>query len=269
MIEKIIPAILFCFFTIYGCVDRVRIVRKMRGVRNYKDMLFGWREHPVSSFKYDTISWVAISIHWVSILIIGILEFLLLVNLYSHKVENRLLSFGIFVIISGVVSGVGYLLGSVLCHPIAILLSGDRYQAISAEGVMYSGNLILWSAFSHFSFDNKKNIIRLWSAASRSVVSLIYSPSKEHTVKVLSILQLHLATENMVSPPSFVEKCVFPLAMVVGCMSIVVLAIIFFQLSAALAVILNGIFMYLLMLLGGPLLWKSLFGGKTEPAIVE
>lgn len=269
MIEKIIPMILFCFFTIYGCIDRVRIVRKMRVVRNYRDMLFAWSEHPVSSFKYDTISWVAVSIHWVGVVVIGILEFLLLANLYSYKVENHLLSFGVLVIISGVVSGVGYLWGSVFFHPIATLLGGDCHRAISAEGVLYSGNLILWNAFSHFSFDDKKNIIRLWSAASRGVVSLIYSPPKEHVVKVVSILQIHLATENMISPPSFVEQCGFPLAMAVGCISIVVLALIFLQLSAALAIILNGILIYLLMLLGGPVLWKSLFGGKTRPAIVE
>jgi hypothetical protein len=269
MIEKITLMILFCSFTIYGCVDRVKNLRKMRAVRNYRDVLFAWSEHPVSSFKYDTISWVAISIHWGSVVVIGVLEFLLLVNLYLHKVENHLLPFSVFVIISGVVSGVGYLWGSVFIHPIARLLGGDRHNAISAEGVLFSGNLILWNAFSHFSFDDKKNIIRLWSAASRGVVSLIYSPPKEHVVKVVSILQTHLATEHMISPPSFVEQCGFPLVMAVGCISIVVLALIFLQLSAALAIILNGILMYLLMLLGGPVLLKSLFGGKTKPAIVE
>jgi hypothetical protein len=264
---KPVLIVLFWATTIYGAFDAVRGMRKIRSARKYKDCIFAWSEPPVSDIKCDTISWLTTSIHWMTVVMIGLVEFLILV---VGSLPLSLSSLWIFPLLGGIVAGIGYMWGTVVFHPIALYLAGNRNYAITNEGILFAGNLIPWSAFTHFSFDRENNLIRLWSSSFYGVVALMFSPPTEHLAKVVDSLQSHLPNENAVSTPNLMWQLAFPLIMAVGCGIPVFITIpSTLLLSPEIALIVNGILIYILMLLGGKGLLWALFGGKMRPATVE
>jgi hypothetical protein len=256
----------FWLLAIYGAFNMVRGARKMRAARKYRDFTLAWSERPLSSLKYDTISWIAISIHWISVVVIGLIEVLILA---TRPLPAAASSFLFIFILFGIIPAVGYIWGSILFYPVAIALAGDRYLAISPKGVLWAGNLIPWSAFSYFGFDREKNIIRLWSDSLRGTIAFMFTPPQEHISGVIDILQSHLQNEDTVSPPSFIEQCIFPILMAVGCIPIVIMTYLMLQLPLEITLIVNGVLMYVLMILGGPVLLRSLLGKETQPAVIE
>jgi hypothetical protein len=265
MILKSLLIVVFWSLAIYGAFDMVRGARKMRTARKYKDSAFAWSEHPLSSFKYDPVSWVAISMHGISVVLIGLIEFL---SLMMRPFSALASSFLIMLILLVIISTVGYMWGSILFYPVALARAGDRYLAISTEGVLWAGTLIPWSAFSYFGFDHEKNIIRLWSASLRGTVTFMLAPPKEYVSGIIDILQSQLPGETM-TPPGFAEKYMLPIAMAIGCIPIVIAAYFMSQLPSEITLIVNGILIYVLMIFGGPVLLRSLLGKNTRPAPVE
>jgi hypothetical protein len=266
MIIKPVLIVVFWSLAIWGAFDMVRGARKMRAPRKYKDAVFAWTEHPLSSFKYDRISWAAISIHAVSVISIGLIEFLSLTLRPFNAVAS---SFIMLIILVGIIAMAGQIWGSLVFYPVALALAGDRYIAISTEGILWAGNLIPWSAFNRYSLDPEKNIIRLWSASLRGTPAFMLTPPGEYASGVIDILQSHLPGENMISPPSVVEQYLLPIAMAVICIPVVITACFMLQLPLEITLIVNGILMYLLMIVGGPVLLRSLLGKKLQPAAIE
>jgi hypothetical protein len=159
--------------------------------------------------------------------------------------------------------------GTVLFYPVSTFLGGERYVAIANEGVMWAGNMIPWSAIGHIQFDQEHNIIRLWSSTSPGMIVFIFAPPAGDILKIVGFLQSHIADENLITPLPFLRRYTFPLAMTVGCISILAIAFVFLQLPSEVALITNSILMFALMLLGGPALLRSLFGKKIKPAMME
>lgn len=264
---KPVLIVLFFVLAIYGAFDVIKRARQMRAPRRYKDFMFAWSERPVSDIQYDTISWLATSVHWIAVVVIGLIEILILV---VRPLPMSASSFLFFPILGGVISGVAYMWGTTVFHPIAMYLAGNRNHAIADEGILFAGNLIPWNAFTHFSFDRENSIIRLWSSSVRGVVALMFAPPAEHLTKVMGILQSHIPNENMMSTPGLIWQWAFPLAMVAGCCIPVLIAIpSTLLLPAEIALIINGVLIYALMLLGGQVLLWALFGRKMRPAAVE
>jgi hypothetical protein len=152
---------------------------------------------------------------------------------------------------------------------VALALAGDRYIAISTEGILWAGNLIPWNAFCCYRLDPEKNMIQLWSASLRGTPAFMLTPPKEYASGIIDILQSHLPGENIVSPPGAVEQYLLPITMAVACIPVVIAACFMLQLPLEITLIVNGILMYLLMIVGGPVLLRSLLGTNTHPAAVE
>jgi hypothetical protein len=266
MIIKPVLIVVFWSLAIWGAFDMVRGARKMRAPRKYKDAVFAWSERPLSSFNYDRLSWVAISIHGVSVILIGLIEIFSLTMRPFNAIAS---SFIMMLVLVGIISIVGQIWGSLLFYPIALALAGDRYIAISTEGILWAGNLIPWSAFCCFRLDPETNMIRLWSASLRGTPAFMLNPPKEYVSGLLEIFQSHLPGDNTISPPGFVEQYILPITMAIACIPIVIAAGFMLQLPLEITLIVNGILMYLLMIFGGPVLLRSLLGKNTQPAAVE
>jgi hypothetical protein len=159
--------------------------------------------------------------------------------------------------------------GSMLFQPIATAFAGDRHYALSREGVLYAGNLIPWSAFSHFGYIRETNMIRLWSASLPGTIAFLFAPPEEYTSQIIDILQTHLRNEDLVPPPSFIEQCIFPILMTASCIVVVILIYLIWQISSDLTFIVNAVLMYALMILGGPVLLRSLLGKNIQSATIE
>ena len=238
----------------------------MRAPRRYKDALLAWSERPLSSFKYDRISWVAIMIHGTSVVLIGLI---VLVSFMTRPFNAIASSFIMMIVLVGMIAIVGQICGGLLFYPLALSLAGDRYIAISTEGILWAGNLIPWNAFCCFRLDPESNMIQLRSASLRGTPAFMLTPPKEYASGVIDILQRHLPNENMVSPPSLVEQFLLPITMAVVCIPVLIAACFVLQLPLELTLIVNGVLMYLLMIVGGPVLLRSLLGKNTRRAAVE
>lgn len=267
MIFKPVLILLFWALAIYGMFDVIRRTRKMRAPRKYKEFIFAWRERSVSGFQADTVSWLATSIHWIVAFIVGLVEFFTLaVRPWSADPP----SFLSITLIGGFIGGIGYTWGGLLFTPIGLSVAGNRHCALSAEGVLYADNLIPWSAFSHFSVDQENSIIHLWSSSFRGGVGFVFTPPAEHFTKIVGLLHNYLPDENMVSAPGPLWQWTFPLVVAAGCCIPFLIAVpLTFLLSTEMALIVNGILLYALMMLGGPALLWALFGRKMRPAAVE
>lgn len=267
MISKTILLVEFGFMVLYGGVEVIRQARKMRAPRKYKDEIFAWSEHPVSSFKYDTLSQIAISIHWIAVVLIGLIELLALI---VHPFSVGGYSFLAFFVMIAVVPIVGYMWGHNLVQPISLALAGDRHYAIAETGILWAGQSIPWDAFTHFVFDRENNMIRLWSSSFHGMLSFLFAPPSEYLSKILELLQSHLPNETTVPTPSLMRQWSFPLIMaaVSGIAVLIALLSVLF-LSTEVALIVNGFLMYALMVVGGRLLIRAIMGKKMQPAVLE
>jgi hypothetical protein len=266
MIVKPVLIAVFWSLALWGAFDMVRGARKMRAPRKYKDALFAWSERPVSSFKYDRISWVAIMIHGTSVVLIGLI---VLVSFMTRPFNAIASSFIMMFILVGIMAIVGQICGSLLFYPLALALAGDRYIAIANEGILWAGNLIPWNAFCCFRLDPENNMIQLWSASLRGTPAFMLTPPKEYALGVAEILQTHLPGENMTAPPSLVEQYLLPILMAVVCIPVLVAACFVLQLPLEITLMVDSVLMYLLVIVGGPVLLRSLLGRNMKPAAVE
>jgi hypothetical protein len=265
MIIKTILLLEFFALTIFGAFQMLRGARKMRAARNYKDSILAWVEQPFSSARYETIAWIATSIHWLTVVLIGWIEIQILVN--PSFSPNPFSLFGLLLIT--ITSSVGYIWGSMLFQPIATSFAGDRHYALSNDGLLYAGSLIPWDAFSHFGYVPETKMIRLWSASLPGTIAFQFAPPEDYSSRVIDILQTHLRSEPVVPAPSFVEQCLFPTGMAVSCIMALTLVYFIRPLPLEITFVGNAVLMYVLMLLGGSVLLRLLVGKNIQPAASE
>lgn len=267
MFIRAISLLLFFSMAIYGAFDMVRRARGMRAERKYKDAVFAWRERPYLSIKYDPLAWLTVSIHWLTGIAIGLLQVLLLVVLPYAASTFSIFTFSIIVLIAAIV---GYQWGEMLFHPAGLFLAGDRHYAIGEEGILMGGCLIPWTAFTHFAFDSITGIVRLWSASCPGATAFMFSPGEPDLPKILELLQSHLPGEDRVSRPSLITQWALPLAMGTICGVLLLAAVILtYKAPVHIGLISNALLMFVLMLVGGQILLRSILGKNIPPAAVE
>jgi hypothetical protein len=265
MIIKTILMLEFWLLAMYGAFSMLRGARKMRAARKYKDVIFAWSERPISSATHDTIAWIGTSIHWLTIVLIGLIEFFILVN---RSFSPNAFSLFTLLLIT-ITPSVGHMWGSLVFQPIATYFAGNRHYALSMDGVLYAGNLIPWSAFSHFGFVEETKLIRLWSASLPGTIAFQFAPPEEHAAKIIDILQTHLANEAVIPPPNLIQQYLFPAVMTASCILTGVLIYFLRPLPLEITFIANAVLIYVLMLLGGPVLLRFLLGRNMQPAAME
>lgn len=264
MTLNIFLTLCFCLTAIYGAFKRLRGLRALRAARKYKEALLTWGRHPISSFRHDTLSWITESIYWITVAGIGGMQLFVLIAYPLHPPDPIWIVISFFTILFS-----GYLWGGETFHPITDFFGGDSHPALSTEGLLYADSLYLWSAFSHFSFDAEKNIVRLWSSHLHGAVTFAFELPPEIASQVVEVLKTHLPHKNDASFASFLDQCVFPAIMGIFCAPFWILEFLSLQVSAEFAVLANGLFMCALMYIGGPVLIWLLWSKHIRPAPVE
>lgn len=267
--------VIFGLFTIYGAVSSVVMMRKMRARRDYKGILFEWAEPPtlgfgLSGLRYESGAWVAIVLHGLAVAAAGSAVCLVL----FVRPLRPLLSWGmagllVVPVMVMMVSMAGNWWGTVLAHPLAERLGGERHAAVSPDGILYLGQLFPWNAFKGFSLAAEGTAIRLWSASFPGLIGLVLVPPSEQRPALLELLRRQLPGEPAEASGGFRAQLAFPALMGIVCGPLVLAAWLMVLAPAELALLIDGLLMLLLMLVGGPgLLWIG-FRGKMRPAPLE
>ncbi len=263
-------SIIFVLFTIYGFFSIVRSVRELRAPRNYENALLTWAEPPRSSFKYEFYAWMAISIHRIAVIGLGLVAFVILVLhppwAINFQGGQDVMAYLIVILAGGGGSALaGFLWGRSLFWPIAEAMGGDHHYAVTAEGMLYMGLRFPWNTFSHLSLNAEHNMIQIWSASLPGTVGFTLSPpSPESVSRLMGILQSYLPASETSSPGS-INGFIFPVLMACFSAPFVVLALLTFLLPGGIAITANCLLIYFLGTLGGKLIMRLVYGGKAQP----
>jgi hypothetical protein len=272
--SNIILLIIFVLFSIVGFYLCAKSIRDIRAPRKYKDVLFTWTEAYRSTHIYDLPSWLATSIHWISVITIGLVVVTVLilhplievfVLPFSYPLLT-LLAISLLACSSGLA---GFLWGSCLFGPIAEHIGGDSHFAIAEDGLLFAGRLFPWSTFSHFSFDAVKKQIHLWSASSPATIAFTFAPASAVTTsRLIEIIKSHLpASEH--SYKNSLKRYIFAARMAAMCAPFVLLAFLMLLATSGLAIVVNSFLLYILIVLGAKLITEVVYGGKDRPALIE
>ncbi len=275
MTYKTFYLIIFGLFTAYGGFRMVAAMRKMRTRRDYQGAILTWTERPspafrLSGLKYEGGARASVVIHGLSMAAIGLAVGLALFLRPMRPVLEWEMP-GLFVIpgLAMMIAIVGYFWGTALFHPLAEQLGGDRHFAVSAEGILYIGQLMPWSAFRRFSLTTDGSAAQLWSASFPGLIGVVLSPPPEQMTALLELLRMHLPGEPGEASGGFLAQCLFPGLVVAICAPMVAAAWLAVLSTAELAVMIGGFLMALLVILGGPGLSWLAYRRKVRPAPVE
>jgi hypothetical protein len=262
--------IVFSVAALYGGYEILRGVRKVRAPRAYKDVLYAWTERPGPSFTYDFTGWLGITVHRVALVIISLVAlFTALRHPQAGVGLSALPGWVAFLaepITYGAVALLGCLFGLSFFGPVAEYFGGDHRYALSNEGLLIGGQLIPWSAFSEFTVDIGRNLIFIWSASLRGTPAMFITlPSTEELGKLREILQNHLPYSDP-SPVSALRRYAFPAWMACLAAPFIAAACALFLAPLYLALIGDTLIGWVLLALGGQLIVRLIYGGKSRPA---
>jgi hypothetical protein len=267
--------LLLCFglSAIYACITTLRVLRKFRAERKYTNELLTWAVRPYEGFKYELDTWVAINIHRLALFSAGLAGLYLLffrpvTGIVIPGIPGSIAGLIAFPILAGCVAGMGFFWGQAFFGPLAEYLAGNSHYALSEEGVLTGGQLFPWTAFSHFSLTVEGTVIRLWSASFPGAVAFTLIPPVEHVSKLRSILESHLPGEGIASP-GLIRRSAFPAIMSVVLILSIIIAIAAATFSSGLAIVIITIIMYLLVLFGGKVIMRWIYGNQNQPASIE
>ena len=112
-------------------------------------------------------------------------------------------------------------------------------------------------------------MIKLWSESLPGTVAFaLVPPTYEDGLKISGILQKHLEY-SMDYSPGFIQGAAFP-ALMAGISALFIsMAMLTFKLPTNFALILNTIIIYILVLMGGKVLMRLIFGNTVMTAPIE
>jgi hypothetical protein len=275
MEKTILLLIIFGLLAIIGAYAVVKAVRKIRTPRTYKDAVFTWVEHPGLTFKDDLPTWLAITIHRLALIGLGLLAVL---TVLLHPLDSLGLpglsdsatpAFLVEPLLYATMAFIGFLWGYSLFGPIAEWIGGDRHYAISSDGVLIGGQLMPWNSLSHFDVDAGQNVIHVWSASLHGTPAMVLAlPTSEALLKLSGILQNYLPASDPFSP-GLIRRYVFPALMAGLSAPFIVVACLLYRAPAGIALIADAILIWALIELGGMLIMRLIYGGKARRAPME
>jgi hypothetical protein len=176
-----------------------------------------WKQTPLSPWKYETLTIIAISIHTLGL--IGLAAFVCLsaarINFYapgSNAISSFLLSalswFAVFFVTYSSGVAVSYHFAQAWISPVS--------YGISGEGLWYGGMLIGWKSYSHYEIGPDAGLISLYSSYSPPLRTWVLQPPADSFAGVLGLIQKNLpsippAADSVAwqhSPPALILEMV-------------------------------------------------------------
>lgn len=175
-----------------GIVNGSAGLKSMRS-KEYPQAEISWTQPPLSPWRYETPTMVALTIH--SLGLICLAAFVLLsvtrnqvFTLSSNTMSWHLLSalavLAIFytTFVSGVVAG----------YHFAQEWIGPASYGISGDGLWYGGVLGPWKSYSHYEVGPENGLISLYSHYSPPLRTWVLQPEPESFSRVLALIQKNL-----------------------------------------------------------------------------
>ena len=152
-----------------------------------------WKQPPLSPWKYETLTIIAITIHTLGL--IGLAAFVCLsaarINFYapgSNAISSFLLSalswFAVFFVTYSSGVAVSYHLAQPWISPVS--------YGISEQGMWYGGILVGWKSYSHYEIGPEAGLISLYSSYSPLLRTWVLQPPAESFAGILGLIQKNL-----------------------------------------------------------------------------
>jgi hypothetical protein len=208
--------ILALICVLLGLINGSMGLKSMRS-KTYPQAEIAWNQPPLSPWRYETPSIVAISIHTLGL--IGLTAFLLL-SLAHHPVltfpPKPNSDFLLFAISLFVVMFTSYISGVISAYHLVQLWIKPVSYGITREGMLYAGSLVGWQTFSHHEVGPDDGLISLYSSYSPGLRTWVLQPPPELFANVLEMIRRNLPTITIqtIDDPSAWQRS--PLVMVIG-----------------------------------------------------
>jgi hypothetical protein len=172
-----------------------------------EDDLLRWKERSVSAWKQDWTSAFFITLHSLSVIVLGILFLLDVVQregkytLFPFDVTDGLGQLLSWVVIAAL-GLVWFLCGSLLAYPFATRLIQPISMSIVSDGAIRGQYFSPWHFYSHFSTEAACRLIRLYSRRTPEIARAAWQPPTESIFKqVVGLIGEHLPQEPPVKLP--------------------------------------------------------------------
>ena len=254
---------LFCTSTLAGSFRTLRLLANSRRSDRSMNTLHKWSEKPLPSWKYEPYSAAAVLIHLLAISVLSVAALNATSNPADFIDTSILNSTNMVVVVwiaeEGSISLVGYILGTLAAFPVASLIRTTVTSAIIRDGVIHGNTFIPWERFSHFSIDRNNGILRLYSAFSPDMPTLMSNPIKSVSLDELGdTLQEYLPVNPENSNRAWYQtKYLLIPTMILVCLPLVIVGWLASHLSRELALFAIALSTGILALLGGHI--KSFF----------
>jgi hypothetical protein len=263
-------SLLFDFYflgVIAGAIYSYLMITASRKAGQRPGLLRTWLQMPLSSWRYEPDPTTAILIHTIAVLVISLLAL-------SAASNNGILSIPLFTpdatiialvwfIQCGSLLVIGYQLGALLLgFPLIVFRRAPVAIAITEQGMLFGSTFLPWHWFSHFSLASHEGILRLFSAFSPDLPSLILKPPDSIPLKELEdILHDFLPLQPAQAKRAWYQtKSLLVPIMLLACLPVIVITWLVSHLQRELALFGIALFTVTLAYLGGRLLKIFAFG---------
>jgi len=157
----------------------------------------GWKQPPLSPWRYETLTMIAITLHTFGLVCLTALVLLSLTgsNLFAGSPNanpSLLLSaialFAVFFTSYSSAVALAYHFAQPWIHPVSYGISGD--------GMWYGGSLIGWKSYSYYEVGPDDGMISLYSSYSPPLRTWVIQPPAESFSRILGILQKNLSSTS-------------------------------------------------------------------------
>ncbi len=210
-----ILALIALFLGVVNGFDRLKSMRS----QEHPQAEIAWRQKPASTWRYEMLSMVAITIH--SLGFIGLAAVILRYLIRSEAIRFPPVSTPRELFLLAVVAvfytayrsglSIGFHLGMPLIRPVS--------YGISNAGLWYGGCLIRWKAYSHYAIGPDNGQISLYSSYSPRLRTWVLQPPPECLVGVLELIQKNLSRAAAIEEPIPWQRS--PLALILGISALV------------------------------------------------
>lgn len=185
--------ILALISTLWGFRKGILGLRSFRS-RSHPQAEISWKQMPVSTWRYETISMIAITLH--SLGVIGLTAMLLIsldknegATMFPHLETTPLLKMLLLAFSIGGAALTSYTSGLTIAFHFTQQWIKPAGYGIRDLGISYGGLLIPWVSFSHYEIGPEDGMISLYSSYSPSLRTWVLQPPVELYTSVLGFIQ--------------------------------------------------------------------------------
>lgn len=166
-------------------------LKKMRS-QEHPQAELRWNQDPLSPWRYETLTMVAIILH--SLGLIGIVG-LLLWSLSSFRLFTSPPGVGLLllsILAMFALFFTSYATGVMIAYHLAQPWIRPVSYGISEAGMLYGGSLVEWKSYSHYEIGPDEGLISLYSSYSSQLRTWVLQPPPELFTGVLAFIQKYV-----------------------------------------------------------------------------